>query len=152
MIAFEKRIVDIIAKKIPEELCWETPQKFIPKLTQILSGTIESATNEDFIIVSTSTPEPSQTNKIWARFATNRRWVGFYAYIKGEWRKLYPYDTDDIIWKTGDSRNIPDGFKLIDSNTSVIKESVRNAIISQYVETSVGSGIYNYFAVIYVGY
>lgn len=151
-LVFEKRHVDIVAKKIPNELCWETPQKFIPKLTEILSGIIESATNEDFIVVGTDTPSPSQQDKIWARFGSNRRWLGFYAFIKGSWRKLYDYNTDDIIWKTGDSRNIEEGFILIDSNTNIIKQSVRDFIISQYVETSIGSGIYNYFAIIFVGY
>lgn len=149
---FEKRIVNLEVTQIPDDLCWDTPKEFIGRLTDYLVGVIDSGSNEDFIIVSTQPPGPEYRNKIWAKFSINRNWLGWYGFIKGQWRKLYSHDTNDIIWKTGDSRNIEDGFMLIDGNTNILKESVRDKIISQYVESAVGSGIYNYFAVLFIGY
>lgn len=152
MITFERRVVDIVSKSVPDNLCWTTPKEFIEQLTTLLSGVVETGSNEDFMIVGHQEPAVDQRDKVWARFSINRRWLGFYAFLSGAWRKLYHYDSDDIIWKTGNSLSIPDGFELITTSTSSLPPDVRNAIVSQYVETSPGSGVYNYFAVLYVGY
>ena len=61
------------------------------------------------------------------------------------------FRSDQIIWMFGNSTDIPDGFQLIDSNAP-LPAAVRDKIISEYVETSQGSGVYTYFAVRWLGY
>lgn len=135
----------------PVTLSWTNPLEFIERLKKIIRVKFPVNKGNDFIVSGWIVPSTDDTGRMWARFDQNRNWLGWFAFVKGKWRRVYNYRSDEIIWLVGNSNDIPEGFSLI-SNTSQLSLAIRNEILSRYVETSPGSGVYSYFAVRWIGY
>lgn len=135
----------------PIRLCWGKPLEFVKSLTEILTVRFPVNQNNEFTIVGFETPSPDDRGKMWARFTASRNWLGWHAFIKGQWRRVYAYHQSEIIWMVGNSSNIPEGFQLVEPGVP-LPVSVITKIVSEYVETSPGSGTFNYFAVRFIGY
>lgn len=138
--------------KTPAKFCWTTPLDFVKALIGMVIVKFPVNPGNNFIVQGFQTPGPDDVDKMWARFGRNREWLGWYAFIKSQWRKVYDYDLNDVLWRVGVSTDIPAGFQLIGPETPGIGEDNLEKIVGEYVETAEGSGVYSYFAVRWVGY
>lgn len=143
---------ELILKEQPQGLSWTTPLEFLKVITKYVTPEFPVRGDNDFIVSGRNTPSPDNNDKMWAREDNNRNWLGWHKFIRGKWRRAYEYRSDQVIWMVGNSTNIPEGFQLIDASTPGFSGNVLNQITGQYVETSPGSGVYEYFAVRFIGY
>jgi hypothetical protein len=151
IVEYDKLIGSIELTNEPKDLCWDTPLSFAKALTDMMTISFPVNPNNDFIVIGRDNPSPDDNNKIWYRLDANRNPLGWHLFIKGKWRKVYDYNGDEVIWKTGRSDNVQPPFRLIDASLPGVSGNVLNGILSQYVESGT-PGVYSYFAVRYVGY
>lgn len=148
--------VDAILKilRIPPDLCWTTPEEFIKLLTKILTVEINTAANNEFVIVGHQAPGEDEKGKLWVRLAINGSFIGFYFFENGLWERIHNFRIDHVVWMHGDSRQIPKGFQLIDTGIAGITTDVVDHIKTFYlVNTAVVSPtVFKYFAVRYIGF
>lgn len=149
--AVDTLVGEITLENKPREICWGTPDDFLKLLTQVLSVRFPVNLANEFVVVGFQTPSPDDQGRMWARFDASRNWLGWHAFQKGNWRRVYEYRSDEIIWMVGDSRSIPDGFQLVDSGAPLPTATIEH-IKSFYLETNPGTGAYRYFAVRFLGY
>jgi len=149
--------VDTLKGKIeletsPSNLCWGKPIDFVKKLTDILTVKFPVSLNNQFTVVGSETPSLDDKGKMWARFTKSRNWLGWHAFIKGQWRRVYEYLPSEIIWTVGDSRSIPDGFQLVEPGVPLPADVIVK-ITSEYVPiTSASPAAFSYFAMRFIGY
>lgn len=136
--------------RIPEDLCYGNASAFVQQLAELLYT--EIPIDFDNVIVGVTTPGEDDKNKIWFRLDRNNNFLGIFAFSNGQFRRVHNYRNDEIIWMHGVSSDIPEGFELITTDTGGILQTVKDSLISRYVETSTGSGVFNYFAVRYTGF
>lgn len=142
----------LIIKEKPINLCWTTPLDFFKAIIDYITVSFPIEANNKFVITGRDTPSADDVDKMWARQDANRNFLGWHSYIKGSWKRVYEYRSDEVIWMLGNSSNIPEGFQLLDGNVPGLSTNIVNKLEAQYVETSVGSGVYTYFAVRFIGY
>lgn len=133
---------------LPDRLCFTSWKDFILSLPDLLS--VEVPASASNVIVGNEYPTTDDINKIWYRRDPSGNFIGIYAFQNGQWRLLYNYAPNEIIWMYGNSAVIPEGFVLIEQGDAVIISTVVNALRSQYVPL-VGGG-FAYFAVRFAGY
>ena len=152
----EKVFGQLLINQIPKNLCWETPEKFIENLVSILGVGLNINENNDFVVIGHQAPGEDDKGKLWVRTATSGIFLGFYIFENGSWVKVQNRRADEVVWFYGDSRDIPDGFKLIQPGIGGIPSDDVAHIVSKYnvniaaTEASVGT-VYSYFACVYVG-
>ena len=135
----------------PSSICWGKPAEFIKALTKVLTVKFPVNTNNDFVVVGHEPPSTDDKGRMWAKLSPSRNWLGWHAFIKGQWRRTYAYHPSQIIWMTGDSDIIPDGFQLVDASAP-LHPDVISSLTEQYVPFTAGGTRYRYFAVRFVGY
>lgn len=149
----ERILAALAITRIPPDLCWGKPADFIKQLVESLTVTLDIATNTDFVVIGHEVPSEDDKGRLWIRLQRNGSFLGFYLFVNGKWQRVFNRRSDEIIWMYGDSRNIPDGFQLVD-DSSPVPTDVKDHIMKQYlVDTSVNSAtpVYRYFALTYVG-
>lgn len=153
-ITREKLLGQLIINRIPKDLCWGTPTEFIKSLTKILGVNLFINPGNDFVVVGHQVPAPEDKGRLWVRLSRSGVFQGFYMFIGGLWKRVHNYRSDEIIWMYGDSRDIPDGFQLI-NELSIVPSEVRNHVMTQYLTNTAASTptntVYSYFATIYIG-
>lgn len=143
----------LIVKDIPSNVCWESPDKFLKKITDFYRVDLDINSNVDFVVVGSETPSEDDKSRLWIKTYNNGYFAGLYKFEGGKWREISLHRPDEVVWFYGDSRNIPEGFKLIDEDNGYITSDNIKHIMSFYNrDTSiVGSTVYTYFACTYIG-
>lgn len=137
----------------PATLRFGRPWDFVAALTRILKVRFPVGRNHKLTIVGTDTPSPDDTDKLWVKVDRERNPMGFYSFVKGQFRRYYSPAPGEIRWVWGDSNYPPDGWRVVDNDTAPqIPASVRNQLKVQYVPTPGDPLRYLYFAVWYAGY
>lgn len=102
------------------------------------------------VIVSAQQPSDSERQKVWFRLDNSSSFVGIYIYSVGSWRKIYPVGKQ-VYWLVGDSRDVPDGYALIDDGIGGFTSSEIDRIKALYTSGETND-YYTYFAVVYKGF
>lgn len=134
----------------PATLCYGKPWDFVRSLIKILRVTFPVNRNNKFIVEGHETPGTDDIDTLWARFDPSRNPIGWFAFVKGQWRRFYTPVPGELRWVVGDSNTPPSGWVAITSTGSGVDQAILDELKSQYVEIS--SGRYSYYAVRYVGY
>lgn len=140
--------------KVPSSACFSTVAELFKLIQESFTVELSAGVNNDFVVTGHQTPGADDKNRLWIRKLRQGSFAGFYIFVDGAWNRIFNRRNDEIIWMHGDSRNIPEGFTLISTNTGGIESSVREHIMQYYLEdTSVSeaSPVYKYFAVRYTG-
>lgn len=153
MAKIDKAFGKLVLADLPSDVCWTTPEKFIEQLTHYLSVELDPTSLADFVLIGPQTPSEDDKNRLWIRLYSNGTFAGFYHFEGGKWTRISNHRPDEIVWFHGDSRSIPEGYRLIDGSLGTMTSSVREHIMSFYhQDLSVeNSTVYDYFACIYVG-
>lgn len=135
--------------------CWSTPDEFANLLIDKLTIEFPVRAGEDFVVYGFQTPGEDQKGKLWVRIDRANHFAGFFVFVNGNWQRIYNHSNQDVIWKTGDSRDLEPGFQLIDGTVQSIPVDVQQHIMSFYridtVNTTPLMNVYDYFATIYLG-
>lgn len=153
-IVREKVLADLVIGRIPPDLCWGKPEEFLKAIEEAMDVILQLNSNNDFVVIGHETPSADDKNRLWVRLARNGSFQGFYLFVDGKWQRVFNRRNDEIIWMFGDSRNIPEGFQLIDGTATGIPTDIQQHIIQQYKINEDVTGIatvYEYFAVRYLG-
>lgn len=152
----EKVSARLILKDVPPGVCWGKPEDFIKLLTSALGVELAVSRLTDFVIIGHQTPTADDKGRLWIRLSKAGLFQGFFLFQRGKWRRIHNYRNDEIIWMVGDSRDIPDGFELINGTVAGIPTDVQNFILTKYLANSAASTptqtVYSYFAVRYTGF
>lgn len=145
--------IPLVVTNLPESLKWGKPLDFIKKLPELLAGELPRSQNAQLVIVSSQTPSEDDKNSPWFRLARNGMFLGLGMFQQGAWRRVYIHSSFDVVWKWGDSRNIEDGFELIDGNVGGIPSDVQLHIMKYYkqITSALPDVAYSYFATVYTG-
>lgn len=144
----------VILNDTPSNVCWETPAKFISSLQKYLGVELDLNSNVDFVVIGSQVPSEDDKGRLWIKLYANGTFAGFYLFENGSWVQIQNRRYDEIVWFSGDSRSIPEGYQLIDSNSGVVTSAVRNHIMSMYLQdfsAGTASPVYTYFACTYIG-
>lgn len=136
----------------PRDLCWGKPWDFIKSLTEIVRVRFPSGKGHALIVSSHETPSPDDVYKLWARFDKNRNPLGWFAHIKGKWRRFYTPAPGEVKWFIGDSANPPEGWQALTADAGGVNASIVAKLVPNYVENPNLPGTYIYFAARYFGY
>lgn len=146
----------LIQKEDASDDCWTTVSEFIKKILLPKVGVkFPVKDGEDFVIYGFQTPGEDQKDKLWVSTDRADHFTGYFKFIEGMWRRIYDHSIQDVVWKHGDSRDIEEGFQLIDGTVQSIPVDVQEHIIGFYKIDAVNSTplfpVYQYFATIYIG-
>lgn len=128
--------------------CFSSWQDFIAAIPRLIS--VEIPSDVGGVVVQQATPSEDDRQKLWLRLDNSGGFVGLFIFAKGKWQPYYAFVAGQIIWMTGNSASVPDGFSLVTKDVAGIPSTVVNALMSQYVPNGLGG--YSYFAAIFVGY
>lgn len=142
-----------VITKIPENLKWGKPIDFVKALMNMFVVVLPLKGNNDFVVTGSQVPTEDDKSRLWVADQKNGSFLGFFRFIKGQWRRIFNLRADMVIWMVGDSRDIPEGFQLIDGTVSGIDVETQNFIKAQFRidPTSTTFPIYTYFACRYIG-
>lgn len=145
----------LIKKQDVTDLCFTKAPDFVNQLIKILGIEFPVFSNENFVIYGFQIPNEDQKNKLWVKTDRAGHFQGYFLFIDGSWQRIYDYSVQDVVWKYGDSREIEDGFQLIDGTVAAIPTAVQEHIMSFYHQNASESTplnpVYDYFATIYLG-
>lgn len=135
--------VDVL--EFPEGKCANVVNDIAKYLGVVIPANITN------IFLGSSSPTEDDRDKLWVKRDVNGRVDGLYVYTVGAWRPLYNFAPGQVIWIIGDSRKVPEGFKIIDVNNGLVTSSVRDRVESQYIKDSTNT-YYIYYATLFVGF
>lgn len=151
----EKVRGELEIKRIPKDFCWGTPTEFVKALQEIYGVDLFVNAGNDFVVIGHQVPAPGDKGRLWIRLSRSGIFQGFFAFQDGKWQRIFNYRVDRVLWMHGDSREIPEGFQLIDANSGQIDPDARDHIVGQYlVDTAATTAtltVYKYFAVRWIG-
>ena len=154
-VSREKVEGELRVDRIPKDLCWGKPEDFVKALTSMLGVTLFTNPGNDFVVVGHQTPANEDKGRLWVRTSRSGVFQGFYLFQGKTWKRIHNRRSDEIIWLTGDSRDIPEGFQLIVPGIGGILSAVVTHLVKQYYVDTAASGptltVYNYYAVRYIG-
>lgn len=141
-------------KDIPNDICWESPEKFLKQLERYFGVDLDVNSNVDFVVVGSEVPSEDDKSRLWIKLYNNGTFDGFYKFEGGRWVAIQNRRQDEIVWFHGDSRNIPEGYKLIDLDNGMLTTDNIRHIMSFYnrdLTVTTESPVYTYFACTYLG-
>lgn len=145
----------LIQKEDATDDCWTNPQAFMQLLIQKMGLSFPVNLGNDFVVYGFQTPTEDDKGKLWVRTDRAGHYAGDFLFVGGKWPRVYNYSIHDVVWKTGDSREIEPGFQLIDGSVASIPVDTQTHIIGFYQTDIVNSTplltVYKYFATIYLG-
>lgn len=151
----EKALGTLQINKLPKNLCWGTPEEFVKKLIEILGVNIVTHEGSNFVIVSHVVPPPEDKGKLWVRTTSGGVFQGFFLFQDSTWQRIQNRRSDEVIWLYGDSRELPEGFQLIEPGIGGIASDVVDFIVTKYLKDPAASTptqtVYKYFAVRWIG-
>ena len=153
-MAVNKVYGKLILNDVPSNLCWDTPEKFLKQLTKYFNVDLDINSNVDFVVVGSEVPSEDDKARLWVRLFNNGTFAGFYKFEGGKWREIQTHRQDEIIWFVGDSRNIPDGYMLVDESNGMLTTDNIKHIMSFYNRDTTSDSetpVYTYFACTYTG-
>lgn len=134
---------------LPDGQCFTTWQDFINAIPSLFGVEVpRTVTN---VSIGATQPPESEKDNLWVRIDGSGNFLGFYVFTAGAWRKAYQYTQNDVLWQWGRSDVLEDGFRLIDQNSN-LPSTVIQSLMLQYVVDPINPGVFNYFAVQFVGY
>lgn len=153
-MAVSKVYGKLILNDVPSNLCWDTPEKFLKQLTKYFNVDLDINSNVDFVVVGSEVPSEDDKARLWIKLYNNGTFAGFYKFENGKWTEISTHRPDEVVWFVGDSRNIPDGYILIDeSNGTMTSSNIRHIMDMYNRDTTVETDtpVYTYFACTYIG-
>lgn len=141
-------------KDIPNDICWDTPEKFLKQMERYFGITLDVNSNVDFVVVGAEVPSEDDKGRLWVKLYNNGTFDGFYKFEGGKWVNIQNRRQDEVVWFYGDSRSIPPGYLLIDENNGLLSTSNIKHIMSFYnqdMNSGTESPVYTYFACTYIG-
>ena len=150
----EKISAQLRILKIPADACFTTVADLFQMIQENFSVDLSAGVNNDFVVIGHQVPGEDDKGKLWVRKQRNGSFQGFYLFVDKAWQRIFNRRNDEVIWMHGDSREIPDGYQLIDATIGGIPSDVVDHIISQYLRDTTVTGpisVYKYFAVRYTG-
>jgi len=140
-------------QKLLERECIRDWRQLIESIPEYISVEIPNSVNG--LIVGNNPPGEDDTNKLWLRRDNSGNVFGLYAFQNGSWQLLFGNINEggntEIRWIAGNSANPIPGWQVIVANDPVLPTNVWQKIISEYVPSGT-PGVFNYFAVRYVGF
>jgi len=132
---------------LPDLACFESFEAFLQSLPEFLVGEISgSVTN---VVISNQQPGEDERDKIWFRLTNSGTFIGVYVFSEGVWVQLFP-PPNQVVWMYGDSRNIPQGYRIVDATNPNFTASAASIIMGQYIYDS-SNTFFVYFAVTFEG-
>lgn len=95
--------------KLPDRQYFTSWQDFLRQLPELYG--VEIPTGITNVTIGNTFPTDSERDHLWIRTDSSSNFIGFYLYVQGSWRLIYPLP-DQIFLIVGDSRDIPDGYTL----------------------------------------
>lgn len=137
------------------DLCFTSAPTFIKTLMKVFGLQFPVSNNENFVIYGFQVPNEDQKDKLWIRTDRAGHFQGYFLFIEGRWQRIYDHSIQDVVWKSGDSQVLEEGFQLIDGTVASIPVDVQTHIMSYYhidaAQSTPLNTVYDYFAVIYLG-
>lgn len=129
-----------------EDACIEDAKGFVKWLSDHLVGLAPTSITN----VVVSNQEPTDRNVVWFRRSNAGVFIGIYIYSGTKWNQIFPAP-DAVFWMVGDSRDVPDGYELVDtSGPTSISSYTRDFLVTKY-QRDPGDTYYTYFATVFVG-
>lgn len=150
----EKITAKLQLLSIPPGACFTTVGELLELIRDVFTVELSAGVNNDFVVIGHQTPGEDDKNKLWIRKQRNGSFQGYYLFVSNAWQRVFNRRNDEVIWMHGDSREIPEGFELIDANIGGITSDVVGHIVDQYLRDTTVTGqipVYKYFAVRYTG-
>lgn len=133
---------------VPDSECWGKPKDFVEKLKSWLGIALTKPNNAQLIVSGYETPGSDATNNMWASFDNNKNFLGWYTFIKNQWRKAYTLPPNPLqrCFNPTPSQppSIPDGWKLANGTVPGTPD-----LTSEFTGTAPN---YVTFWLVYVGY
>lgn len=137
-------------KNMPELECFssfeELLQGLAKNMTLVLPGTITN------VVLSNQQPSDSDRNAVWIRQTNAGGFAGIYLFNSNSWKQIFPVP-QGIFWMYGDSREVPSGYVLVDSNNIqfVAGSTLLQGIMAKYIRDTTDT-YYEYFACTFEGF
>lgn len=133
-----------------EGLCIESAEALVRLLPSLLTPMVPATISN--VVVGSQQPGDDRRNNLWIRLDNSGDFVGIYVYAVGQWRQVYPVP-GQLFYISGDSRDIPKGFKLATAADSGLPTSQKNFLKTfQHWHDDVVDSYYDLFYVLYVGF
>lgn len=131
-----------------ESCCFSSVQELIKALPNLLMAEFpEGLTN---VTVGNKQPSEEERDNLWIRKDNSGSFIGIYVFSQGVWRCIEPLK-GGVKWVHGDSRDIEQGYSLIDTGLVGFTADEITHIKHQYFLHSSGT-YYTYFAVTFTGF
>lgn len=132
---------------LPDVACFTSFIEFLRAIPDYYGVEIpNSITN---VVVSNIEPLDTQRDYIWFRRSNGGTFLGIYVYASGSWKQVAPAP-QQVFWMYGDSRNVPDGYILVDNNNPNFTAGEVTALQAKYISDP-SSTYFVYFATTYEG-
>jgi len=140
-------------QNLPDRVCINGWRELIQAIPEFISVEVPSSITG--IITGNTAPGEDDTNKLWLRRDAAGNFIGLYVFQGGSWEQVYDVIQDngnrEIRWVSGVSSNPPDGWIVVVQGDPTIPEPVVLALTARYVPSG-APGVFNYYAVRYVGF
>ena len=134
--------------ELPEGACFESFEALLKSLPKWL--TVEVPRSVTNVIVGATQPNDDQRDFLWVRRGNDGGFKGIYVYALGEWRQVAPAP-QQVYWMYGDSRDLPDGFILVDAANPNFTSAAVQFIQTQFVRDPTNT-YWMYFATTFAGF
>lgn len=138
----------IVVQNLPDLACFTDFRELLLSLQTFLSVEIPASITN--VIISNIQPGDDQRQSLWIRLSNGGNFIGVYFFAVGAWRQVFP-QPNGVFWMFGDSRDIPNGYLLVDEDNPHFTTSGAQKIMSNYV-VSVAGDFFTYFAVTFEGF
>jgi hypothetical protein len=143
----------LVLQEVPERVCIESWRDLIEIIPQLIG--VEIPNEVSGLVVGPNPPGEDDINKLWLRRDNSGNVEGLYAFQNGSWQIIYNIINEggnqEIRWIVGNSANAISGWEVITADDPILPAAVAQKIVAEYVPSGT-PGVFNYFAVRYVGF
>lgn len=113
---------------------------------------LEIPTSITNVVISNQQPTDDKRESLWIRLNSAGGFIGVYLFSDGSWTLIYPIPSS-VYWFYGDSRNPPEGFRLMNGSNPLftVGSTLLQGIMSKYVYDNTNT-YYEYYAANFIGF
>lgn len=119
---------------IPDTYCFESAQQYYESIAKnfrpVFSRTITN------VVISNVQPTEEERQSLWIRMSNGGQYIGQYVFSGTSWKQISPAP-QGLFRMYGDSRSVPEGYKLADaSNGKLTATQAAFLITTWHLHTS----------------
>lgn len=120
---------ELVAIGTPDTYCFESAQQYYESIAKNFKPAFSRTISN--VVISNVQPTEEERQSLWIRLSNGGQYIGEYVFSGTSWKQISPVP-QGIFRMYGDSRSVPEGYKLADASNGKLTAAQASFIVGTW--------------------